>query len=261
MQKLHNQIAQILFVVSNGLEKDYYGVSPDPLRIEGLIKHAKGIFDRDGWKIPSGLRGLSLNDKKLEYLPKFKEINNSLYIADNNIVSLKGRLPEKEIKGFFFCQNNKLNSLEGCSDKVEAFLCANNPLTNLKGGPRKVKQYGCQNCGLTSLEGSPPKVEDSAGSGFDCSNNKLKDLDGGPIKVEPRYDCSNNLLTSLWGSPRVVKGDFICEHNQLTSLDDAPKVIWNDLYCTDNPLVDDYLPEDSQIGGEVISDMFEEDRD
>jgi hypothetical protein len=54
------------------------------------------------------------------------------------------------VKGYFYCQDNRLTSLVGAPQKVEGY-------------------FSCQDNQLTSLEGAPQKVEGA----FDCENNPV----------------------------------------------------------------------------------------
>ena len=51
------------------------------------------------------------------------------------------------VRGFFYCHDNELSSLEGAPQKVGgAFDCRNNQLTTLEGAPRKVRgDFYCSN--------------------------------------------------------------------------------------------------------------------
>ena len=86
-------------------------------------------------------------------------INSDGSIDVDGNVDLAGsgltKLPLKfgNVTGNFYCNNNKLTTLEGSPKEVGGgFYCQFNQLTSLKGGPIKV------------------------GGGFDCRNNKLPKL-------------------------------------------------------------------------------------
>jgi hypothetical protein len=80
------------------------------------------------------------------------------------------KLPDlKEVGGDFYCDRNKLTTLEGSPTKVgEDCDCSHNQLTSLKGGPKKV------------------------GGWFDCNHNQLKTLEGAPTKIGWDIYCGNN---------------------------------------------------------------------
>ena len=90
-------------------------------------------------------------------------------------VNLKGlgltSLPVKfkEVKENFYCDHNKLTSLEGSPIKVgRNFWCHHNQLTSLKGSPEVVgRGFWCDHNQLTTLEGSPKEV----GGDYYCNNN------------------------------------------------------------------------------------------
>jgi hypothetical protein len=92
------------------------------------------------------------------------------------------------VGGYFYCDSNKLTSLEGAPQSV--------------GG-----SFYCDNNNLTSLDGAPQSV----GEKFDCTDNKLTDLEGSPQTVGGNFDCSDNRLTSLEGAPQTVGERFYCD--------------------------------------------------
>lgn len=194
MRKLQEEIAKKIYIISNDLLKDYYGISPDPFGIETRLLHYKGIFEHDGWVFKS-LQYIFLDAHKIEYLPKFALINGSLFIYKNKIKTLKGRLPQKEIKGDLRCEENNLFSLEGCPKKVGYLNCTHNQLKNLKGGPEEVtKHYRCEHNKLVSLQGAARKV----GGDFNCEDNKLRDLKGLPKVIGGSLFCARNPLRDAY---------------------------------------------------------------
>ena len=118
-----------------------------------------------------------------------------------------------EVKGYFYCDDNQLHSLEGA------------PLT--AGG-----SFYCDNNKLTSLEGAPASV----GGSFYCYNNQLHSLMGAPRTVGGIFYCDNNQLASLMGAPLTVGGSFFCDNNQLASLMGAPLTVGGDFYCNNNTI-------------------------
>ena len=83
------------------------------------------------------------------------------------------------IKGDFDCSWGGLTDFKGVRFGVieGSFYCQNNKLTSLEGAPKEVgKYFNCSDNKLTSLEGAPQKV----GKTFYCSYNKLTSLDGLP---------------------------------------------------------------------------------
>ena len=100
-----------------------------------------------------------------------------------------------KVAGGFWCQNNRLTSLEGAPTFVgSGFDCSKNKLVTLEGAPEKVdSSFNCSFNRLTSLEGAPKEV----GISFHCRNNKLNSLEGAPVKVGRNFNCRNNPLTPL----------------------------------------------------------------
>ena len=110
------------------------------------------------------------------------------YVNINPIVQFKfyKKLPLKfgKVDGYFYCRNNKLETLE------------NSP--NYVGGYFNVSQNE-----LKSLEYSP-KIIDGY---FNCDNNELKTLLGGPEKVGGEYYCITNNLIDVYGFPENFKAN------------------------------------------------------
>ena len=134
-----------------------------------------------------------------------------------------------KVSGYFYCQRNKLTSLEGAPQEVGGdFDCSNNQLTSLEGAPQEVgRNFYCSYNQLTSLEGAPQEV----GGDFYCQRNKLTSLEGAPQEVGRNFYCSGNKLTSLEGAPREVGGYFDCSKNKLSTLEGAPDKIGEDFFC------------------------------
>ena len=147
--------------------------------------------------------------KWFKWLKKQKhEVHEDDSVSIEGDVSLSGksltRIPFNfnVVKGYFFCLNNEITSLQGAPKIVKGtFMCSDNKLTSLQGAPKIVEGY------------------------FDCTDNKLTSLEGAPDSVEGYFDCSHNSLASLKGAPSFVYGDFYCSSNKLTSLEGAPKEI------------------------------------
>jgi len=90
-----------------------------------------------------------------------------------------------EVGGNFYCNNNKLTSLEGSPKEVGGyFYCGGNKLTSLVDAPRKV------------------------GGSFYCFKNKLSSLEGAPEKVGGNFECWGNKLKSTKGKPESIGGKF-----------------------------------------------------
>jgi hypothetical protein len=78
----------------------------------------------------------------------------------------------KYVGGDFYCNNNKLTSLEGCPIYVGgSFHCSHNQLTSLKYCPIHVGgSFYCNHNQLTSLEGCPTYI----GCDCYCRSDKVK---------------------------------------------------------------------------------------
>jgi len=77
----------------------------------------------------------------------------------------------RNVTGNFWCDNNKLTSLEGCPQSVGGgFDCGFNQLTTLEGCPQSIgRSFYCYNNQLTTLEGGPQSV----GGDFYCQDNPI----------------------------------------------------------------------------------------
>ena len=122
-------------------------------------------------------------------------VEGDVYLFRKNLTRLPVRFGI--VKGYFWCSNNKLTSLEGCPKTVgRNFYCSNNNLTSLEGCPKTVGgNFYCSNNNLTSLEGSPETV----GGSFDCSDNKLISIKGIP-KIGGQFICKNNPISKILDS-------------------------------------------------------------
>ena len=160
------------------------------------------------------------------------KVNPDETVDVNGHVDLRGDLEKLPLKfgrvtGHFYCDRNKLTSLEGSPIYVGGdFYCHQNKIENLKGGPTEV------------------------GGDFSCYGNKLVTLEGSPIYVGGNFLCGANKLVTLKGSPNVIGEDFYCQNNKLTSLEGAPKIIGRDFECVMNDIINpEGLPE---VGGDFV---------
>jgi hypothetical protein len=155
----------------------------------------------------------------IDWMLKLYDIKNYTINEDGTIdvrgdvdLSNKGltELPLKfrNVMGNFWCDSNKLISLEGCPQSVGgSFNCQINQLKTLEGGPQLVDgSFYCDSNQLISLEGAPQSV----GGFFSCSYNQLTSLKGGPQSVgyNSIFKVNNNKLTSLEGGPKSIRVDF-----------------------------------------------------
>ena len=144
------------------------------------------------------------------------------------------------VRGFFYCHDNQLTTLEGApQDVVKGFYCRGNQLTTLEGAPRKV------------------------GWGFYCSYNQLTTLEGAPREVGGDFYCSSNQLSSLEGAPQKVGGDFSCGDNPVSEKTlrsifrimetgkgylESVEYLWSEIPVEDQILL--YRPEFEWVGAE-----------
>jgi len=100
--------------------------------------------------------------------------------VDDHVKIMNGGLVEIPLKfgkvlGSFYCQDNRLISLEGAPTEVGGdFYCDGNQLDTLEGAPNKV-------------------VGD-----FYCTYNNLITLEGAPILVGGRFVCNDNPISQIY---------------------------------------------------------------
>jgi hypothetical protein len=141
-----------------------------------------------------------------------KVIEGDVYLNNLYLKELPEWLSDVEVKGRFYCRNNKLTTLQGAPKTVGGdFSCSFNKLTTLAGAPKIVKgSFFCHANKLTTLAGAPETVGDS----FYCNDNKLTTLQGGPKTLGGSFSCSDNKLTTLAGAPETLGGgSFFCSGN------------------------------------------------
>ena len=124
------------------------------------------------------------------------------------------RVKVRKIDGNLDCRFLGLTSLPPWFQSIEevtgSFWCDNNKLTSLEGGPQTVgRLFWCDKNRLTSLKGSPQTV----GESFYCDNNRLTSLEGGPQTIGWSFDCHSNKLTSLQGLPKEIGVNLWCYNN------------------------------------------------
>jgi hypothetical protein len=126
------------------------------------------------------------------------------------------------VRGYFYCYNNELTTLEGSPREVVGdFHCNNNGLTTLKGAPnRVVGDFSCGYNELTTLEGSPREVVGD----FHCSVNKLTTLEGAPSRVGGNFSCHDNQLWTFKGAPEFIRGNFYCYGNKIKEIWDLFRI-------------------------------------
>jgi len=103
----------------------------------------------------------------------------------------------------------------GSPQSVVDFYCDNNKLTSLEGGPKSVgRDFYCSENNLTTLLGSPKSV----GRDFDCRENNLTTLEGSPKSVVRDFNCRYNKILTFEGAPNHVGGDFLCNGNPIYNI-------------------------------------------
>jgi hypothetical protein len=128
------------------------------------------------------------------------DVDGTVGLSQKNLTKIPFKF--NKVSKDFYCNKNKLITLEGSPKEIGgSFLCDNNLLTTLEGSPKEVGEH------------------------FNCSNNKLTSLKGSPKEIGGSFHCGNNLLTTLEGSPKEIGGNFyyIPNKNKFT-VEDVRKV-------------------------------------
>ena len=181
----------------------------------------------------------SVNEQEVHDLCKKYGIRNytinedlSIGVEGNVDLRRKGltRLPLKfrNVSGDFYCNSNKLTSLEGAPDEVGgSFYFYNNQLTSLEGAPTSVGgDFYCSNNQLMSLEDAPNGV----GNDFWCDNNQLTSLEGLEWKSFNKIFLNNNPVHEIVKSwinreDREDLIEYFIDMNVIQEGDNKPKLI------------------------------------
>lgn len=77
------------------------------------------------------------NDNYKDYIGRYVNVTGNVGLEGLNLTKLPIRFGT--VGGFFFCEDNKLTSLDGAPEKVGGYFdCNHNNLTSLKGAPKEV---------------------------------------------------------------------------------------------------------------------------
>ena len=149
---------------------------------------------------------VELNEKEFEMITVFRrlfmnenEVIEVDYIDHDNYKEYIGKTVK--VKRFVDLSNLGLTKLPiNFTEVGGGFYCNNNKLTSLEGSPKEVGGYFyCGGNQLTSLEGAPKKI----GGSFYCSWNQLTSLVGAPEKVGGSFYCLWNQLTRFSRSTKI----------------------------------------------------------
>src|SRR5574343_1374438 len=99
-------------------------------------------------------------------------VNNFIWISNCNLT----KLPIKFSKSLgFYCENNKLKTLEGSPVEVNGnFFCGDNKLTSFEFAPKIIRGT------------------------LDCCNNNIKTFEHFPNFIKNHFFCDNNLIFDVW---------------------------------------------------------------
>ena len=97
------------------------------------------------------------------------DVYGDVNLRDKKLLNIPVKF--NKISGSFYCDNNKLNSLEFCPQIIgDNFYCYSNQLTSLEFCPQTVgRSFNCSENKITSLEFCPETI----GGNFWCGSNQL----------------------------------------------------------------------------------------
>jgi len=248
-------VARYIPAIQHFVEAKNYDIECDAKNV-GLIRVDGKYYDV--WNLPKGLAvkgNLDLSKMGLEELPDLStiKVEGDFYCNGNKLSSLNGA--PQFVGGDFCCRGNRLTSFAGAPEKINGDMdCSDNWLESLDGIPEIGGSLNCNDNLLTSLNGCSEVIRGD----FSCVGNELTTLERGPQKVEGSFCCSDNKLVSLAGGPffigknfdcsrnkletfdgftcRHIKGDFLCFGNSLTSLVGCPETVKGVFNCSENRL-------------------------
>ena len=227
-------VSRYLPAVQHFVEAKDYDIKCDSKNV-GLIRVDGKYYDI--WHLPKGLvaKGdLDFSKMGLDELPDLSTIRveGNFYCNGNRLTSLNGA--PQFVGGDFCCRGNRLTNFMGAPEKINGELdCSDNWLESLEGMPEVGGSFNCSDNNLTSLKGMPEIIHGN----FDCLGNCLETLSGAPKRVEGVFRCCDNKLVSLEGCPEFIGGSFDCSRNQIKSLSGFTcPVIEGDFLCVGNEL-------------------------
>ena len=139
------------------------------------------------------------------------DVDGGVYLDERNLEYLP--LKFNYVSGDFNCDQNELESLEGCPITVDGnFDCYRNKLITLEGCPQTVDgDFYCFGNNLVSLEGCSEIINGT----FNCHDNKLKDLEYFPevngdiyILFNPVYSLVRTFIENEETDSFIIE-DFI----------------------------------------------------
>jgi len=101
------------------------------------------------------------------------DVDRTVELQSENLTKLP--LKFNKINGDFYCDDNRLTSLEGCPKEVSSnFFCYSNKLTSFEYAPKIIK------------------------GGFDCRINNIKSFEYFPSFVKSYFMCVGNPIFQVW---------------------------------------------------------------
>jgi hypothetical protein len=167
------------------------------------------------------IQDISIVNSKVTNLNNFdlSEVTNSINLRNCNLTSLEG-LPTKLNGSLDLFNNNKLQSLEYCSEKIgQNFDISDTKITSLKYGPKYIGgDFKAHNIFIDSLKYGPSVK----GSYYIRNCKNLTSLEYIQSEIKGDFYCDRTSITSLEHCPSIIKGNFYCDNTKITSLDYAP---------------------------------------
>lgn len=134
-------------------------------------------------------------------LPENFVVNGDLDLSNMNLTKLPD-LHTVHVRGNFYCDNNRLSSLDNSPATVgRSFFADHNNLTTLRGCTPVIPMlFSVYTNMLQTLEYSPISV-----GGYICHSNLLSSVVGMPQNEMVCFDCRNNRLADFDGAPFMVR--------------------------------------------------------
>ena len=156
-------------------------------------------------------------------------VNDNVNLSSKKLKNIEVKF--NKVKNFF-CDDNELESLQGCPEIVEKnFTCSNNKLITLEDCPKTIERdFYCDRNKITSLKGCPKIVKGY----FNCEKNYLKSLKDGP-EIVGKYNFTEKYIDSLDGLFDIKNGKMVSRYPEIETEKDRIDRITNiNLSCTND---------------------------
>ena len=196
--------------------------------------------------IVQSVKSLHCAGNNLQTLEGCPVVSDSIICSGNKLASLKGS-PDELLYFDCDMNPTLTTLEHGPRTVKQTYRAGGCSITTLKGGPEVVGSFYCNRNKLESLDGGPSIIETNdpnGGATFNCNDNNLKTLNGAPDYCN-RFEIANNpTLKTLKGVENMKMGvgeykpatTFSCSNCGLESLEYVPLNVFY-LYCQNNQLL------------------------